>query len=71
MINILVKGNCEGCLHFYSSRRTAELPYSTQHITTCTEFESDCVIVFNQKEPKVHCIAFSQRNDPEVKFLLK
>ena len=36
MINILVKGNCKCCLHFYSSRRTAELPYSTQRITTCT-----------------------------------
>ena len=39
MINILVKGNCKCCLHFYSSRRTAELPYSTQRITTCTDFE--------------------------------
>ena len=35
MINILVKGNCKCCLqHFYSSRRTAELPYSTTLFTT-------------------------------------
>ena len=29
------------------------------------------MIVFNQWEPKVHCIAFNQWNDPESKFLLR